>query len=278
MTSYARYAKRAFTLIELLVVIAIIAILAAILFPVFAQAKAAAKKAVCLSGTKQDGLAHVMYATDYDDTMMFQPVWWYYSTYDGQAGPTFWWGWYSTATTPIKVDSTRGFLSPYTKSGNIVDCPAAAGITQSFPQSGGPGLPTIAIGVNSYILSTGSGTTQTYTGIEMPAETILFGDAARWEGSPRQYYRTDGLTRPSRYNVASNYATGWVHGLHGDKANIGWVDGHSKSMPLSHPGSTADIVEQNRKAEVGYIMKAGCPFGSACQDYYYMGVNQQPAQ
>ncbi|MFX8790026.1 prepilin-type N-terminal cleavage/methylation domain-containing protein, partial [Acinetobacter baumannii] len=34
---------RAFTLIELLVVIAIIAILAAILFPVFAQAKAAAK-------------------------------------------------------------------------------------------------------------------------------------------------------------------------------------------------------------------------------------------
>ena len=38
--------SRAFTLIELLVVIAIIAILAAILFPVFAQAKAAAKKTV----------------------------------------------------------------------------------------------------------------------------------------------------------------------------------------------------------------------------------------
>jgi len=39
----------AFTLIELLVVIAIIAILAAILFPVFAQAKEAAKKTSCLS-------------------------------------------------------------------------------------------------------------------------------------------------------------------------------------------------------------------------------------
>ena len=45
--------RRAFTLIELLVVIAIIAILAAILFPVFAQAKAAAKKAVDLSNQKQ---------------------------------------------------------------------------------------------------------------------------------------------------------------------------------------------------------------------------------
>jgi len=59
--------KKAFTLIELLVVIAIIAILAAILFPVFAQAKVAAKKAVSISNQKQLGLALVMYAGDYDD-------------------------------------------------------------------------------------------------------------------------------------------------------------------------------------------------------------------
>jgi prepilin-type N-terminal cleavage/methylation domain-containing protein len=60
--------KKAFTLIELLVVIAIIAILAAILFPVFAQAKTAAKKTVAVSGQKQISLALLMYMGDYDDT------------------------------------------------------------------------------------------------------------------------------------------------------------------------------------------------------------------
>lgn len=59
--------RKAFTLIELLVVIAIIAILAAILFPVFARAKASAKFTSSLSGMKQIGLGLVMYSTDYDD-------------------------------------------------------------------------------------------------------------------------------------------------------------------------------------------------------------------
>jgi hypothetical protein len=59
--------RRAFTLIELLVVIAIIAILAAILFPVFAQAKEAAKKTQCLSNTKQIGTGTQMYYGDNDD-------------------------------------------------------------------------------------------------------------------------------------------------------------------------------------------------------------------
>jgi prepilin-type N-terminal cleavage/methylation domain-containing protein/prepilin-type processing-associated H-X9-DG protein len=59
--------KRAFTLIELLVVIAIIAILAAILFPVFAQAKMAAKKAVDISNMKQISLCVLMYMNDNDD-------------------------------------------------------------------------------------------------------------------------------------------------------------------------------------------------------------------
>ena len=53
--------NKAFTLIELLVVIAIIAILAAILFPVFAQAKAVAKRTSELSNLKHLDLAVLMY-------------------------------------------------------------------------------------------------------------------------------------------------------------------------------------------------------------------------
>lgn len=68
--------KRAFTLIELLVVIAIIAILAAILFPVLAQAREAAKVSVDISNMKQLGLATEMYITDNDDVFYprFSPV------------------------------------------------------------------------------------------------------------------------------------------------------------------------------------------------------------
>src|ERR671917_1270789 len=68
----ARFAQirrkfRAFPLIELLVVIAIIAILAAILFPVFAQARAKARQTACLSNMKQIGTALMMYTQDYDE-------------------------------------------------------------------------------------------------------------------------------------------------------------------------------------------------------------------
>ncbi len=66
--------RRAFTLIELLVVIAIIAILAAILFPVFAQAKEAAKKTQCLSSIKQLGTSFNIYSSDADDNVIAPSV------------------------------------------------------------------------------------------------------------------------------------------------------------------------------------------------------------
>jgi len=63
--------KRGFTFIELLVVITIIAILAAILFPVFARAREAARKAFCVSNIRQLGLAMLMYANDWNEKLPY---------------------------------------------------------------------------------------------------------------------------------------------------------------------------------------------------------------
>lgn len=97
--------RRAFTLIELLVVIAIIAILAAILFPVFAQAREAARRTQCLSNTRQFGSAAMMYVQDYDECY---PM----SAYAASVGGT------------RRVFTVFDALLPYTKNVGIVQCPS----------------------------------------------------------------------------------------------------------------------------------------------------------
>jgi len=100
--------KKAFTLIELLVVIAIIAILAAILFPVFAQAKQAAKKSASLSNAKQIGTAAVIYSSDYDDQIVSL-----------MNGPRTW---ARGGALPNRADTYVWILQPYMKSlGLFVD-------------------------------------------------------------------------------------------------------------------------------------------------------------
>ncbi len=102
--------KSGFTLIELLVVIAIIAILAAILFPVFAQAKAAAKKTQALSNLKQIGTALHIYVADYDDTLFF-------------TREAAMWGGYTGDPEEIEDMVIYKVLLPYTKNKDIFFSP-----------------------------------------------------------------------------------------------------------------------------------------------------------
>jgi len=97
--------RSGFTLIELLVVIAIIAILAAILFPVFAKARAKARQASGASNQKQIALAFLQYIQDYDEK--FPPLFGYNGT-----GYQSWGTDYTIGTTGVVVP---GLLSSYTK-------------------------------------------------------------------------------------------------------------------------------------------------------------------
>jgi len=99
---------KGFTLIELLVVIAIIAILAAILFPVFAQAREAARKTSCASNLRQLGMGIQMYHQDYDKKYPY----WNWSQ-NGQGGGNMASLWHVA-------------IFPYVKNVQLYSCPSDA--------------------------------------------------------------------------------------------------------------------------------------------------------
>jgi prepilin-type N-terminal cleavage/methylation domain-containing protein len=64
------HGRHGFTLVELLVVIAILAILAALLLPVLARGRLAAKKVQCINNQRQMAAAWVMYSGDNADLLV----------------------------------------------------------------------------------------------------------------------------------------------------------------------------------------------------------------
>ncbi|MBS1708672.1 MAG: prepilin-type N-terminal cleavage/methylation domain-containing protein [Armatimonadetes bacterium] len=115
--------RRAFTLIELLVVIAIIAILAAILFPVFAQAKEAAKKTQSLSNVKQTALSILIYTGDHDDN--FPDAYGHdtdgttlYYVYNGYPA-----GWDDAAYEQRDSTAWGNSIQPYMKNSQLLEIP-----------------------------------------------------------------------------------------------------------------------------------------------------------
>ena len=255
-------ARRAFTLIELLVVIAIIAILAAILFPVFAQAKEAAKKTACLSNVKQIGLGTMMYLGDSDDVFPIQysqngdiyQFWWY--SYDGATGTT---------------DPKGGLLQPYLKNTQISLCPS----TPSNLKNGydDKAKPSTSYGVNTIVTDLRNGT-PAYSGWERPAESLMVAEAADlYDGT---LYET--LEIYPVYDDTSFYSPN-LQSRHGtDSVNITWMDGHANSKKLTYATEAMSPKAAGWKKEhLGFIPGPGgiAPLATNPQvNFYY--VAQKP--
>ncbi len=244
-----QYRKGAFTLIELLVVIAIIAILAAILFPVFAQAREKARGISCLSNVKQQGLALMMYAQDFDETFPFGM--------DDQ--------WHNAWPSTIQ---------PYVKNDGIVRCPDDSNTALPSSEQGWAGI-GVSYGANGVIYWNGSTNAMegvitpmaqswlapgsaTLALITKPADTILVtekhntdmqklvpsagvtgvGNTSYWYGSVFTAVNWWDSFCPGEVPNGSipattawpNGPTGAVSAHHTNQANFLLTDGHVKSM------------------------------------------------
>lgn len=251
--------KTGFTLIELLVVIGIIAILAAILFPVFAQARASARKSVCLSNIKQLSVGMTMYAQDSDEAF---PTWHWDVSRDGGTGTpdndgtTVWWN----------------AIYPYVRNAQVYVCPDNKydvktkddGSWGWFKIAADPNVfaraANIHVELANICIGYGSSEPITYSyprlaSMQRPSETLIVADCyttlTGWEPNWDRYDPNDkyGFNHMRINRVA--YPNGWDQSWfdnatygpfssdwdkfarHSGGNNIGYADGHAKYSPAS---------------------------------------------
>jgi len=218
--------RRGFTLIELLVVIAIIAILAAILFPVFAQAREAARKTACISNLKQIGNALMMYTQDYDE--MFHKGDTIVSAGDNGFG----------ANTSIDGwDNWPWYYGPYIKNVGVFDCPSSPDTTTELTVAnwGNDGN----YGYNYSGLTRDQGTPpRGLAEIDAPADVFVFFDAGDtqvragtndWPGLLEELdmnLNCDANQIGTRYSKEGAFR-------HAGRINVTFADGHAKSLDWS---------------------------------------------
>ena len=191
-----------FTLIELLVVIAIIAILAAILFPVFARARAKAQQIQCLSNLKQLGVAMLAYATDYD---MALPRW----SDVGDAMPT----------PPAACTTWDEAIDPYVKNSQIFACPS----NQYESASGGnppvPAGPKRGYSLPRYV----SGVY-----ISEPPNSVDTVFLAEKGAYPLGWWPDAAMESFYQMGKQQKYPTDTKQMPHNDGKNFAFLDGHAK--------------------------------------------------
>jgi prepilin-type N-terminal cleavage/methylation domain-containing protein/prepilin-type processing-associated H-X9-DG protein len=214
-----------FTLIELLVVIAIIAILAAILFPVFAQARAKARQTACLSNMKQIGTGLMMYVQDYDETLPGN-----HSSDGYAAGVNQDLGWNGPvrAGVPATYRNWARDVQPYIKNFGIYKCPSATPRT-SYNGGSAPynecnkAFPTCYD--TSYAMN-GVMESRALAAVPAPADIVylrefsIYSRTAQTRPRPNTADKSDGLY------VEFNHIL--YDFIHNEGSNMLYADGHAK--------------------------------------------------
>jgi prepilin-type processing-associated H-X9-DG protein len=220
------HARTAFTLIELLVIIAIIAILAAILFPVFAQARAKARQTMCLSNQKQLGVALMAYTQDYDETFPMANY-----TIAGADSNT---AWQHMVDPYVKANFPRTNAEAQGRELSIYVCPewrkTGDGTTGQYPSRSYAAnrniMPVHAqeAGDNEVALKP----VTSLAAIEAPANVVLI---APHKGSCVQTGGQDNVPNPGTCN--RGYILARIR--HSDGANFLFADGHAKWFKAPTP-------------------------------------------
>jgi prepilin-type N-terminal cleavage/methylation domain-containing protein/prepilin-type processing-associated H-X9-DG protein len=209
-------AVTAFTLIELLVVVAIIAILAAILFPVFAQARAKARQTACMSNARQFSLSTAMYVQDWDAYMFF--------SFNRLGYRNYRW---------------MQMILPYMKSEAAYHCPSVARKPPLDVETQVYGYNWQYLG-NSRLIAFGRGLVPD-AAIEAPATTIAFADSAGSRskiGTAQEgkagYAIDPPLPKPDPdvYGYHDPDDPAMVARRHQEGANLAFCDGHAKWLRL----------------------------------------------
>lgn len=220
-----------FTLIELLVVIAIIAILAAILFPVFAQARAKARQTACVSNQRQIGVGILAYAQDYDETL---PI----SNYPDPTGTNNT-GWqymvdpYVRANFPVKIVDSAG------KSLSIYYCPDFTDTSASArPSSSYNTNRTFFGSLDTNLSAANRGPAASLAALTIPGQDVFLAESnggCVWtEGAddPASYAALGGTLK----SCTNSYLIGRTR--HGGGANYLLGDGHVKWYKAPSPSYT----------------------------------------
>jgi len=248
VTEQEHRAKRAFTLIELLVVIAIVIILAGMLLPAIAKAKDTAKRAGCISNTRQIGVAFKLLLSDNGDRFPKAVT-------EREATDTARWGGIPDTTQDRAAFSIRGQLEPYIASTNLssyasINSDPGANVFRcrssvAWPAPGPGQWFTTDYGFNlsEANYSPGFGQSAWYranpnygfnesltdTAVQNPSSFIILADAGRGDNTPSR-----GGLYPIQVIAPGTTSQAQMLERHNRRANVSYADGHTAATTFTN--------------------------------------------